>query len=116
MSTKTQSMIFDNTTSLPILVYSWREKMQGLSELKHIRIPANTRETVYSDTGEWDLSSEFFEKSDNEEWKKEGLEQFYRIAMFKTTPYVSYRSHTINNIEESFTIEHNEGVITWAKK
>ena len=116
MSTKTHSMIFDNTTNLPIAIYSWRVKMQGSSELTHITIPAHTRETVYSDTGNWDLSSEFFNKSDNAEWKKEGLDQFYRIAMFKTTPFVSYRSHTINNIEESFTIEHNEGVITWARK
>jgi len=84
---RTKSMIFVNTTDLPIIICSWIEKMPGLSEYKE----------------------------QNDEWQKERLEQDGRIAKFRNTPCAS-GNYTWNFIEESFVLEHNAGVITWSRK
>jgi hypothetical protein len=112
----TQSMVFNNTTSLPISIYSWiGDKYGGSSTHKGVIIPANTVKIVYSDTGEWILSSEFFDKENNDAWNKEGLEQFYRIAKFQNEPYFTTGSYTFNFIEESFDIDHKDGIIIWSR-
>lgn len=112
---RTKSMIFVNNTDLPIIICSWMEKIPGLSEYKDKTILANTRETVYSDVGEWIISSQFWNKEQNDEWQSEGLEQDCRIAKFRNTP-CAIGNYTWNYIEESFVLEHNDGVITWSRK
>ena len=112
---RTQTMIFVNDTDLPIIISSWREKMPGLSEYIDITILSKTQQTVYSDVGEWILGSQFFVKEYDDQWKNEGLTQYGRIAKFRNRPCAS-GNYTWNFIEESFILEHNEGVITWSRK
>jgi hypothetical protein len=113
--TGTQTMIFVNNTDLPIRVSSWREKMPGLSEYKDVTILSKTTETVYSDVGEWIISSQFYDKEQNDQWKNEGLSQYSRIAKFRNKP-CARGDYTWNFIEESFILEHADGVITWSRK
>uniref|UniRef100_A0A6C0I0G3 Uncharacterized protein n=1 Tax=viral metagenome TaxID=1070528 RepID=A0A6C0I0G3_9ZZZZ len=112
---QTQSMEFHNTTELSVAIYSWISDNEQISTHRGVIIPANTKQTVYSDTGEWILSSEFYDKENNDAWSNEGLEQFYRIAKFQNEPYFTSGSYTFNFIEESFNIQYNDGVITWSR-
>jgi hypothetical protein len=114
-NTRTPSMVLVNDTDLPIIISSWRKIMSGLSEYKDVTILANTRETVYSDVGEWIISSQFYDTEQNKLWENEGLPQYSRIAKFRNTP-CARGDYTWNFIEESFILEHNEGVITWSRK
>jgi len=112
---RTQSMIFVNNTDLPIIVSSWREKTIGLSEYIDVTILSNTTQKVYSDVGEWILGSQFWNNELDQQWEKEGLWQYGRIAKFRNQPS-AMGDYTWNFIEQSFILEHTDGVITWARK
>jgi len=113
--TATDTMIFVNNTDLPIIVSSWINKSSGLSEYKDVTILSKTTQTVYSDVGEWIISSEFWNKEQNDQWKNEGLSQYGRIAKFRNKP-CAWGDYTWNFTEESFLLEHADGVITWSRK
>ena len=116
---RTQTMVFVNDTDLPIRISSWRTEQEGIyagsTSYKDVTILANTRETVYSDVGEWIIGSQFWNEEYNEQWEKEGLSQYSRIAKFRNEP-CAWGDYTWNFIEESFILEHNDGVITWSRK
>jgi hypothetical protein len=117
-NTKTTTMRFVNDTDLPIIVSSWRIQQEGtlagLTSYKDVTILPKTGQKVYSNVEEWIIGSEFFSDEYNNQWIEEGLYTYGRIAKFSNKP-CAMGNYTWNFIEDHFTIEHNNGVITWRR-
>ena len=110
----TDTMKFHNNTKLPIIVSSWRTKMQGLSEYKDVTVLSGEIVDVYSDVGEWIIGSLFFVKEYDDQWRNEKLEQYSRMAKFRNKCCFS-GDYTWNFSEEDFTLEYKDGLVIWSK-
>ena len=111
----TDIMKFHNDTDLPIIVSSWRTKMPGLSEYKDVTILANQIVDVYSDVGEWILSSQFFVKEYDDKWTKENLPHENRLAKFRNK-CCAFGDFTWNFTEEYFVLEYKDNLVRWMRK
>jgi hypothetical protein len=111
----TSQLEFENHTDLPIIVGSWITISQSLGEFKDVVIPANTKQTVYSDVDEWIIGSLFYDENMNEQWKQAKLPLYGRIAKFRNTP-CARGDYTWNFIEKFFDLKYENGVVYWYKK
>ena len=85
------SIYFSNLTNLPIMIDYWINHLtlDGLSELKSIRISPKEKVILKSLVDSWKINAMFPEYEDKELWKNNGLSNIIQIGSFRSTPCAS---------------------------
>ena len=84
-----KSILFVNKTNLPILVEGWSLVCENLEELKTVCIDAYEEKAVYSTTGEWYVTTYFYDKDIIKRYKDSNLEIGQIIGKFRSVPSYS---------------------------
>jgi hypothetical protein len=108
-------MKFHNNTNLPIIVSSWIKEMNGISVYKDIIILPYEKIDIYSNVGEYIVSSQFYDIKNNNIWKNENLPIDTILAKFRNKCCV-FGNFTCNFIENHFILDYEENIVTWSRK
>ena len=111
---KMSTMQFKNASDLPIIVSSWRTKMQGLSEFIDVYVLPNTEVTVVSNVGEWIVGS-LMKPEYYHQWLDANLPFESVLAKFRNKP-CAMGDFTWNFYDTLFDLNYEYGVVTWSKK
>jgi hypothetical protein len=110
----TSKLLFKNNCKvLPVMISSWKDRSDGISEYSQTEIPPNTEIEVRSSVGEWVIGSLFRNKEAIELWESHHLDFTSSLAKFRSNPCV-IGNYTWNFSDNRFHLEYKEGVVTWS--
>jgi hypothetical protein len=100
----------NNCETLPIAISTWKSVSSYVSKYEDTIVSPQTEITLYSNVGEWTVSSFFREKEHMDLWKP--MECDSMMATFRHTP-CAMGKYTWN-YSRDFEIKYEDGVVSWS--
>lgn len=85
-----KKIYFENLTDLPVMIDYWMDHptLDGLTQLKSIRIGCGEKRILTNCGNEWMLNSMFPDQNDRDLWKNYGLSDIIHIGSFTSNPNI----------------------------